>query len=67
MDDDLLELDAEQLLAASSAAVCERRAAEVRDLEVLAQWAAVHSADPTDGSGRAAGPDDRQRAGADGR
>ena len=49
MDDDLRDLDAEQLLAASSAAVRERRAAEVRDLEVLAQWAAVHSADPTDG------------------
>ena len=49
MDDALLELDAEQLLAESSTAVRERRAAEVRDLEVLAQWAAVHSADPTDG------------------
>ncbi len=49
MNDDLLELDAERLLAASSAAVRARRAAEVRDLEVLAQWAAVHSADPTEG------------------
>ena len=55
MDDDLRDLDAEQLLAESSAAVRERRAAEVRDLEVLAQWAAVHSADPTDGpNGRVA-------------
>lgn len=55
MDDDLRELDAEQLLAESMAAVRERRAAEVRDLEVLAQWAAVHSADPTVGpNGRAA-------------
>ena len=55
MDDDLRDLDAEQLLAESSLAVRERRAAEVRDLEVLAQWAAVHSADPTDGpNGRAA-------------
>lgn len=49
MDDALLDLDAEQLLAASTEAVRARRAAEVRDLEVLAQWAAVHSADPTEG------------------
>ena len=49
MDDDLLDLGPEQLLAESSAAVRERRAAEVRDLEVLAQWAAVHSTDPTVG------------------
>ncbi len=47
--DDLLELDAAALLAESSAAVQERRLAEVRDLTVLAQWAAVHSGDPTQG------------------
>lgn len=47
MSDDLPDLDAAGLLAASSEAVRARRLAEVRDLEVLAQWAAVHSADPT--------------------
>ena len=47
MNHDLSDLDAPALLAASSEAVRARRAAEVRDLEVLAQWAAVHSADPT--------------------
>jgi hypothetical protein len=46
MSDDLSDLDAAGLLAASSGAVRARRLAEVRDLEVLAQWAAVHSADP---------------------
>ena len=45
---DLDELDAAGLLAASSAAVRVRRLAEVEDLLVLAQWAALHSADPTD-------------------
>ena len=44
MDEDLTELDAAGLLAASSAAVRARRLAEVHDLEVLAQWAAVHPA-----------------------
>ncbi len=47
MDDDLPDLDASGLLAAASEAVRARRLAEVRDLEVLAQWAAVHSGDPT--------------------
>ncbi len=47
--DDLLTLDAAALLAASSEAVSSRRLAEVRDLRVLAQWAAVHSTDPTTG------------------
>lgn len=42
------ELDAAGLLAASSSAVRVRRLAEVEDLLVLAQWAALHSADPTD-------------------
>ena len=51
MDLDLTELDVEALLVASTAAVRERRLAEVRDLCVLAQWAAVHSDDPV------AGPD----------
>lgn len=34
-----------ELLAAATGAVRERRLAEVRDLEVLAAWAAVHSVD----------------------
>lgn len=41
------DLDAAGLLAAAATAVHERRLAEVRDLQVLAQWAAVHSTDPT--------------------
>ena len=49
MSDTLTDLDAAALLAAASGAVRERRLAEVRDLEVLAQWAAVHSTDPTEG------------------
>jgi len=47
MNDDLSGLDAAALLAAATGAVRARRMAEVRDLEVLAQWAAVHSGDPT--------------------
>ena len=47
MDDDLPDLDAAGLLAEASGAVRARRLAEVRDLEVLAQWAAVHSGEPT--------------------
>ena len=46
MDDDLTDLDAAGLLAASSEAVRARRLAEVRDLKVLVQWAAVHSGEP---------------------
>ena len=49
MTDTLSELDATGLLAAASGAVRERRLAEVHDLEVLAQWAVVHSTDPTEG------------------
>lgn len=49
MTDTLPELDAAGLLAAAGTAVRARRLAEVHDLEVLAQWAAVHSADPTEG------------------
>ena len=50
MSTDLLpDLDPSGLLAAAGEAVRERRLAEVRDLKVLAQWAAVHSADPTEG------------------
>ena len=49
MTDTLTDLDAAGLLAASSGAVRERRLAEVRDLEVLSQWASVHSTDPTEG------------------
>lgn len=42
-------LDKPGLLAEASRVVRERRLGEVRDLEVLSQWAAVHSADPTEG------------------
>ena len=49
MIDDLNDLDAGRLLARACEAVQARRLAEVRDLEVLAQWAAVHSSDPTQG------------------
>ena len=49
MIDTLPDLDAAALLAAAGDAVRDRRLAEVRDLELLAQWAAVHSADPTEG------------------
>ena len=57
MNDDLSDLDASGLLAAASEAVRARRLAEVRDLEVLAQWAAVHSdrTDPRAGRAGAAG------------
>ncbi len=48
MNDDLSDLDAAGLLAAASGAVRARRLAEVRELEVLAAWAAVHSGAPTD-------------------
>ena len=47
MNGDLSGLDASGLLAAATGAVRARRLAEVRDLEVLAQWAAIHSEDPT--------------------
>ncbi len=47
MNDDLSDLDPAGLLAAASEAVRARRLAEVRDLQVLAQWAALHSSDPT--------------------
>ncbi|PKH37151.1 hypothetical protein SAMN05192575_10172 [Nocardioides alpinus] len=49
MIDSFLDLDAAALLAAAGDVVRERRLAEVRDLEVLAQWAAIHSSDPTEG------------------
>lgn len=49
MHDALSDLDPAALLAAASDVVRARRLAEVRDLEVLAQWAAVHSSDPTEG------------------
>ncbi len=54
MFDDLSDLDPAGLLARSSEAVQARRLAEVDDLEVLAQWAAVHSSDPTEGPDGAA-------------
>ncbi len=49
MTDTLSGLDATGLLALASDAVRDRRLAEVRDLEVLAHWAVVHSTDPTEG------------------
>ncbi len=54
MIDDLSDLDAAGLLAVAAEAVQLRRRAEVRDLEVIAQWAAVHSNDPTQGPDGAA-------------
>ena len=49
MIDTLNDLDAAGLLATAAEAVQARRRAEVRDLEVIAQWAAMHSSDPTRG------------------
>jgi hypothetical protein len=49
MLEDLPDHDAARLLALACEAVQVRRQAEVRDLEVLSQWAAVHSSDPTQG------------------
>ena len=49
MTDTLTTLDKPGLLAEASRVVRERRLGEVRDLEVLSQWAAVHSTDPTEG------------------
>ena len=54
MIDDLADLDAAGLLSRAFEAVQIRRQAEVHDLEVLAQWAAVHSSDPTEGPDGAA-------------
>ena len=48
VNDDLSDLDAAGLLAAASDSVRARRLAEVRELEVLAAWAAMHSGEPTD-------------------
>ena len=48
MNDDLSDLDASGLLAAASDSVRARRLAEVRELQVLAAWAALHSGEPTD-------------------
>ena len=59
----LPELDAAGLLAASSQAVRARRLAEVRDLGVLAQWAAVHSGDPVQRVGHAGAAGWRGHAG----
>ncbi len=49
MDTELRDLDAAALLAVSCGVVRRRRLVEVEDLQVLAQWAAIHSADPTEG------------------
>ncbi len=46
MDDDLTNLDKAGLLAAASEAVRARRRAEVRDLEVMLEWARAHSGEP---------------------
>ena len=56
MIDDLPDLDAAGLLARASEAVQARRRGEVHDLQVLAQWAAVHSSDPTEGPDGATAP-----------
>jgi hypothetical protein len=49
MPTDLTDLDATGLLAAATEAQRAARLAEVHTLEVLAAWAAAHSADPTEG------------------
>jgi hypothetical protein len=49
VDGDRDELDAAGLLAAASGVVRQRRLIEVEDLDVLAQWAALHADDPTQG------------------
>ncbi len=67
MLDTLTDLDAPGLLAASTAAVRARRLAEVADLEVLAQWACLHGADPTVGPDGAICAAGAQRAGRGGR
>ncbi len=55
MSIDLADLDADGVLAAATESERESRLAEVRRLEVLSAWAALHSSDPTDGpDGRAA-------------
>src|SRR5690349_22914387 len=46
---DLRDASPAGLLAAAQSAVRARRLAEVADLEVIAQWAAVHGADPLEG------------------
>src|SRR4051794_6360790 len=46
---DLRDASPAGLLAAAGDAVRARRLAEVADLEVVAQWAAVHGADPLEG------------------
>src|SRR5690349_9128337 len=46
---DLRDSSPSDLLAAAESAVRARRLAEVADLEVIAQWAAVHGADPLEG------------------
>ena len=46
MDDELSNLDKAGLLAASSEAVRARRLAEVRDLQVVLEWARAHSGEP---------------------
>ncbi len=53
MDLLLDDLDAAGVLAATSESVRARRLAEVCDLELLSQWAAIHSGDPTEGPGGA--------------
>jgi hypothetical protein len=49
MDTDPRDLAPAQVLAASADAARDRRLAEVRDLETLSWWAAIHSTDPTQG------------------
>lgn len=49
MTTDLTDLDATGLLAAATEAQRAARLAEVRQLDVLAAWAAAHSTDPTEG------------------
>jgi multidrug efflux pump subunit AcrA (membrane-fusion protein) len=43
---DVEDLDAAETLAAAEAAVRDRRAAEVRELEIALHWADLHAHDP---------------------
>ncbi|KQV69481.1 hypothetical protein ASC64_06435 [Nocardioides sp. Root122] len=49
MGSDLLDLDADGLLAAATEAEAASRLAEVHKLELLSAWAVLHSTDPTEG------------------
>ena len=49
MTTDLRDLDAAGVLAATGSTLRERRLAQVREMELLSAWAALHASDPTQG------------------